>query len=62
MIRFLTDYRGVLTGEAFYRAGDVADLPTNDQLVKAGRAVHVESEPTPEPAPVKRTRTRTKAK
>ena len=38
-IRFLQDYRGVLTDEKFYRKGDIADLPNGQKLVDAGRAV-----------------------
>lgn len=66
-IKFLTDYRGVLTGEEFYRAGTVADLHADiaRALVDAGRA---SSLPAParrpaqdKPAPAKRkTRARSK--
>jgi hypothetical protein len=37
-VRFLSDYRGKLTGEQFYQAGDEADLETGPALVAAGRA------------------------
>ncbi len=44
-IKFLQDYRGVLTGERFYEAGTVLDLDDKEnkgidgeKLVKDGRA------------------------
>lgn len=48
-IRFLVDYRGVLTRERFYQAGDVADMgPAHViPLIKAGRAERV-TEPKPD--------------
>jgi hypothetical protein len=49
LIRFLVDYRGVLTDELFYEAGAVVDLPQAPALVEAGRAEYVEVEPEPEP-------------
>lgn len=55
-VRFLQDYRGVLTGERFYRKGDVVDVADADGLVAAGRAELVEPGPAPEkpkPAPRK---------
>ena len=47
-IRLLNDYRGQLTGEAFYRAGVLeidADIPEDyaQALIHAGRAVLVEA-------------------
>lgn len=42
-VRFLVDYRGVLTNELYYRAGDILDV-TADQaarLVGAGRAEYI---------------------
>ena len=50
-VRFLTDYRGVLTREVFYTAGEVVefdDVMAEDLLV-AGRVERVVTEPTPEP-------------
>lgn len=38
LIRFLQDYRGVLTDEEFYTFGTEADLPNGSDLVSAGRA------------------------
>lgn len=38
LIRFLQDYRGVLTDEEFYAFGTEADLPNGSDLVSAGRA------------------------
>jgi hypothetical protein len=40
-IRFLSDYRGVLTDETFYHAGDVAELQAAAALVEAGRAEYI---------------------
>ena len=67
-IKLLVDYRGVLTHEAYYTAGQYSipdDMPESyaKELVKAGRAVMVD-EPTPleslpEPEPeAKKTTTR----
>ncbi len=53
-IRFLVDYRGVLTDEEFYQAGAVAILPQAPALVDAGRAVWLGVNglgPGPEPLP-----------
>lgn len=53
-IRFLVDYRGWLTGEAFYTAGSVADLPETSarRLVGDGRAETAEPPPeAPQEAP-----------
>ena len=41
-IRFLVDYRGVLTHERYYQAGDIAELDNATALVDEGRAEHVE--------------------
>lgn len=40
-VRFLQDYRGVLTEEVFYREGDEAVLEYGSDLVDQGRAVAV---------------------
>jgi len=42
-VRFLADYRGVLTGEIFYQVGDVAefDEQTAEALIRDGRAQDV---------------------
>jgi len=54
-VRFLQDYRGVLTGEVFYQSGDEATLPDGDQLVKAGRAVVIMADkPAPKRKPTKK--------
>lgn len=51
-IRFLVDYRGVLTGEEYFLAGAVADgLENAEALVAEGRAEVVESPPEPAPTP-----------
>jgi len=41
VIIFLQDYRGVLSGEQFYQAGQEVDLPESValKLVEAGRAM-----------------------
>ncbi len=44
-IRFIVDYRGLLTGERYYRAGDVADLDNATALVDEGRAEYVQPDP-----------------
>ncbi len=44
-IQFEVDYRGVLTDEEFYRAGDVAELPQASALVSAGRAEYAHPGP-----------------
>ena len=64
-VKFLTDYRGVLTGERFYEAGEVAEFEDKaaDQLIKDNRAELVVAEKA-DPSPTtttKRTRTRKKA-
>lgn len=42
-VKFIQDYRGVLTDETFYKAGTVAQLPEQKAiaLVAAGRAEYV---------------------
>ena len=49
-VRFIVDYRGVLTAEAWFQAGDEADISAAnaEQLIADGRAVAVEA---PKPAP-----------
>lgn len=37
-IKFLQDYRGVLTNEEYYKKGDVADIAQASALIDAGRA------------------------
>ena len=44
-IKFLTDYRGVLSKEEFFRAGAVVDVDYATALVNAGRAEYVNPEP-----------------
>jgi hypothetical protein len=60
-IKLLADYRGVLTGEAYYKAGE-HEMPEKvaQALVKAGRATSV-NEPEPAPKP-KTTRTKRASK
>jgi hypothetical protein len=53
-VRFLVDYRGVLTQEQFFPAGTVADVPSAGALIEQGRAVPVEEEPPKPKAPPKR--------
>jgi hypothetical protein len=47
-IKFITDYRGVLTGERYYQAGEMGDFesPAAARLVNAGRAEYAEDQPT----------------
>ena len=64
-VKFLVDYRGVLTNERFYEAGDVAEFEDKQasQLIKDNRAALVVAEKA-DPSPTtttKRTRTRKKA-
>ena len=50
-IKFLVDYRGKLTSEWYYQAGDVIEVGEGIQgaaLIRDGRAVEVEEEPTPD--------------
>ncbi len=49
-VRFLTDYRGVLTKEQFYRAGEEVALIEAAALIADGRAEFVDPEPLPVPA------------
>ena len=61
-IRLFSDYRGVLTNEVFYLAGEHV-LPDGvaQALIKASRAVAVEpevEEPTPKPKTTRTKRTR----
>ena len=49
-IKFLTDYRGMLTNEKFYEAGAVVELAKASVLVEDGRAVYVDSKPPSVPA------------
>lgn len=48
-IRFLVDYRGVLTDERYYKAGSIVDLPKSAALVAEGRAEFMTPAP---PAPL----------
>jgi hypothetical protein len=50
IIRFLVDYRGVLTNEKFYEAGAVVELAKASVLVSDGRAVYVDKSPPSIPA------------
>jgi len=43
-IRFLRDYRGKLSNEVFYEAGEEVDLPAGQKLVDARRAEPVPAE------------------
>ena len=45
VIKFIVDYRGVLTGERYFQVGDVIDLANATALVAEGRAVYVEKVP-----------------
>ncbi len=61
-VQFLVDFRGKLTGEIFYRAGETAEFApaTAQALIDEGRAVLV-PEPTPEIAPVQSARPKRKS-
>jgi len=51
-LKFLVDYRGILTREWYYEAGDVVEVSGDIQgqaLVNAGRAEFVEEEVEPTP-------------
>jgi hypothetical protein len=60
-VKFFQAFQGVETGEVFYEAGQVVELPDNqaERLLKDGRCGIVpalqaeipQPEPTPEPAP-----------
>jgi len=54
LVRFLQDYRGKLSDEVFYRAGDEADLSSAKALVDAGRAEFVEAPDEKPPAKSKK--------
>lgn len=47
LIRFTRDFRSAATREAFYEAGDVADLEDGAQIVAEGAAEAVVVEPAP---------------
>ena len=49
-IKFLVDYRGVLTNEMFYEAGAVVELAQASALVNDGRAEFVDPNPLSAPA------------
>lgn len=55
IVQFLTDFRGKLTRENYYTAGDQVEFDDAiaEALIDEGRAVAVTPEPAPEPAPVK---------
>lgn len=55
LIRFLRDFRSAATGENFYEAGAVVDLPRGAEIVAEGAAEAVEAE---EAAPKPRGRPR----
>lgn len=38
LIRFLRDYRGALTGENFFQAGEIVFVPRGAEIVKEGAA------------------------
>jgi hypothetical protein len=47
-IRFLQDYRGVLTDEKFYRKDDIVYLANGQALIDAGRAEKIINEYEPD--------------
>ena len=49
-IRFVSDYRGVLTKERYYQTGDVVEIANAASLVIAGRAEFIEPDPLSVPA------------
>ncbi len=53
LVQFLVDFRGKLTKENYYQAGDQVefDAGTAQALIDEGRAVAVTHEPAPEIAP-----------
>jgi hypothetical protein len=53
IVRFLRDFRSAATGEVFYEAGAVADLPEGAAIVAEGAAEPVTVEPPPPPSPPK---------
>ena len=52
-VQFLVDFRGKLTKEIFYRAGETAEFApaTAQALIDEGRATAVSPTPAPELAP-----------
>ena len=57
-VQFVQDYRGMLTGETYYQAGEVVEVKpaVAAQMVEDGRAEYVPDKPAakPKPAPRKR--------
>ena len=53
LVQFLVDFRGKLTREQFYLAGEQAefDAGTAQALISEGRATEVSPTPAPEEAP-----------
>jgi hypothetical protein len=51
LIQFVTDFRGALTNEQFYAAGQIVNLDTGPNLIAEGVAVGVAPDPDPEDAP-----------
>ena len=47
LIRFIVDYRGVMTGEEYFPAGSIVDRANATELVDAGRAEYAEETPEP---------------
>jgi hypothetical protein len=49
LVKFVTDYRGRLTAERFFRDGEIADFPAEiaNQLVRDRRAVSVGDDSSP---------------
>jgi hypothetical protein len=47
MIKFIVDYRGVLTGEKYYKVNTITHFSPkiNAQLVDEGRAVYLDASP-----------------
>lgn len=48
-VRFLRAYRGELTAERYYRAGEVTALPNGEALILVEQGVCEPARPTPEP-------------
>ena len=46
-VKFLADYRGLLTGELFHGAGDIVEFDNQaaEKLVEAGRAQYLKEAP-----------------
>ena len=57
-VKFLQDFRGVETGEVYYKKGDIGEVEDEwlERLVQDKRAVIVD-EPKPKPKPKPRVRT-----